>query len=97
MSHLRDGISLRSYAHTNPLQDYVNEGYALFRDMNDTIATDCAFNLMRVKLVKREQPAPEGETAKAEASGNVKEAEATEKPTEKPEEKPEEKKPEGNE
>ena len=29
MSHLREGISLRSYAQTNPLQDYVNEGYDL--------------------------------------------------------------------
>ncbi len=95
MSHLRDGISLRSYAHTNPLQDYVNEGYALFRDMNDTIATDCAFNLMRVRLVKQPAPAPEqGETAKAEESGNVKEAEASEKPaesTEKPAEPAEKK------
>ena len=100
MSHLRDGISLRSYAHTNPLQDYVNEGYALFRDMNDTIATDCAFNLMRVRLVKQQAPAPQqGETAKAEESGNVKEVEATEKPadsSEKPAE-PAEKKPESAE
>ena len=92
MSHLRDGIGLRSYAHTNPLQDYVNEGYALFREMNETIATDCAFNLMRVRLVKREQPAPaQGETAKSEATGQVKEAEATEKKAEEP--APAEKKP----
>ena len=90
MSHLRDGISLRSYAHTNPLQDYVNEGYALFREMNETVATDCAFNLMRVRLVKREDQAQqEGETAKAEASGDVKNVEPTEKPAQ--EEKPEEK------
>ncbi len=89
MSHLRDGISLRSYAHTNPLQDYVNEGYALFREMNETVATDCAFNLMRVRLVKREDQAQqEGETAKAEASGEVKNVEPTEKPAQ--EEKPEE-------
>ena len=90
MSHLRDGISLRSYAHTNPLQDYVNEGYALFREMNETVATDCAFNLMRVRLVKREEQAQqEGGTAKAEASGDVKNVEPTERPAQ--EEKPEEK------
>ena len=80
MSHLRDGISLRSYAHTNPLQDYVNEGYALFREMNENVAVDCAYNFMRVRLAqKEEQPAqqeavPQGETAQAEASGNVREA-----------------------
>ncbi|MBE6127078.1 MAG: preprotein translocase subunit SecA [Erysipelotrichaceae bacterium] len=79
MSHLRDGISLRSYAHTNPLQDYVNEGYALFREMNENVSVDCAYNFMRVRLSNRDeqqQPANpvQGETAQAEASGNVQEA-----------------------
>ena len=32
MDHLRGSIYLRSYANTNPLQDYVNEGYALFKE-----------------------------------------------------------------
>ncbi len=58
MSHLRDGISLRSYAHTNPLQDYVNEGYSLFREMNENIGVDCAYNLLRVRLrTPEERPA----------------------------------------
>ena len=48
MEHLREGIGLRSYAQTNPLQDYVNEGYALFRDMNTAIARDCVYNFMNV-------------------------------------------------
>ncbi|MCR5348765.1 MAG: preprotein translocase subunit SecA [Bacilli bacterium] len=77
MSHLRDGIGLRSYAHTNPLQDYVNEGYALFREMNESIAVDCVYNFMRVRLQqKAQQEEPQGETAQAEASGNVTEAQA---------------------
>lgn len=60
MSHLREGISLRSYAQTNPLQDYVNEGYDLFKEMNEKVAVDTAFNLLNVRLVpKAEQPAPE--------------------------------------
>ena len=59
MAHLREGIGLRSYAHTNPLQDYVNEGYSLFREMNNNISVDCAFNLMNVKIVKRPEPQPE--------------------------------------
>ena len=56
MSHLRDGIGLRSYAQTNPLQDYVNEGYDLFREMNDKIAVDTCFNLVNVQVRPRPQP-----------------------------------------
>ncbi len=77
MSHLRDGINLRSYAQKNPLQDYVNEGYDLFAEMNEKAAVDTSFNLLNVRLTKREpQPeekevidnkeensAPKGETA----------------------------------
>ena len=59
MSHLREGIGLRSYAQTNPLQDYVNEGYSLFREMNQSIAVDCVYNFMNVRIVKKEEPAPE--------------------------------------
>lgn len=58
MAHLREGIGLRSYAQTNPLQDYVNEGYSLFREMNQNVAVDCVFNFMNVQLRKPE-PAPE--------------------------------------
>ena len=67
MSHLREGISLRSYGQTNPLQDYVNEGYSLFKEMTDTISVDTAFNLLNVRIVykpkEEEVPTPvEGET-----------------------------------
>jgi len=59
MAHLREGISLRSYAQTNPLQDYVNEGYDQFKEMNEKVAVDTAFNLLNVRLVKREDVPPE--------------------------------------
>ncbi len=73
MSHLREGIGLRSYAHTNPLQDYVNEGYDLFKEMSDNIAVDVAFNLINVRLVKKteapsEQPI-EGEAKEKDDKG----------------------------
>jgi len=55
MSHLREGISLRSYAQTNPLQDYVNEGYDLFKEMNDRVAVDTTLNLLNVRLVRKEE------------------------------------------
>ncbi|MCQ2912020.1 MAG: preprotein translocase subunit SecA [Bacilli bacterium] len=56
MAHLRDGISLRSYAQRNPLQDYVNEGYDLFKEMNEKAAVDTVFNLVNIKLERRQQP-----------------------------------------
>ncbi len=60
MSHLREGISLRSYAQTNPLQDYVNEGYDLFREMNEKVAVDTTFNLLNVQITRKApEPAPE--------------------------------------
>ncbi len=67
MAHLREGIGLRSYAQRNPLQDYVNEGYDLFNEQNEKGCVDIAFNLLNVRLVKKE---PEGENnAQAENKG----------------------------
>lgn len=54
MAHLREGIGLRSYAQRNPLQDYVNEGYQLFNEQNEKGSVDIAFNLMNVRLVKKD-------------------------------------------
>ena len=78
MAHLREGIGLRSYAQTNPLQDYVNEGYDLFREMNDRIAVDTVYNFINVRIQRREpeQPKPEHEGAV--------EVKAEEKPAEQP-------------
>ncbi len=73
MSHLREGIHLRSYANTNPLQDYVNEGYALFKEMMDTIAVEGVLNLLNVKVnrpvEKEEKPA---ETPEIPSNSEVK-------------------------
>jgi preprotein translocase subunit SecA len=62
MSHLREGIHLRSYANTNPLQDYVNEGYSLFKEMMDTIAVEAVLNLTNVKVnIEQANAEPNGE------------------------------------
>ena len=50
MAHLREGIHLRSYANTNPLQDYVNEGYKLFGEALDIIAVETVLNLLNAKI-----------------------------------------------
>ncbi len=63
MSHLREAVGLRSYGQTNPLQDYVNDGYSMFREMNQNIAVDSVYNFMNVRI----QPKPEPEQPKVEA------------------------------
>ena len=58
MARLREGIFLRSYANVNPLQDYVNEGYSLFREMLNISSVDAVLNMLNVK-VERKEPAQE--------------------------------------
>ncbi len=65
MARLREGIHLRSYANVNPLQDYVNEGYRMFRECLDLASVDAVLNLLNVKLERK--PAVE-ETPKEEES-----------------------------
>ena len=71
MAHLREGIGLRSYAQTNPLQDYVNEGYDLFKEMNERIAVDTSLNLLNVRLVRRPEPQKPEEAKPAPAPAEV--------------------------
>lgn len=65
MDKLREGIHLRSYANTNPLQDYVNEGYQLFGDMLDVIAIEVVLNLLNVK-VQMDKPIDDEENSSSD-------------------------------
>jgi preprotein translocase subunit SecA len=64
MARLREGIHLRSYANTNPLQDYVNEGQSLFRECLENISQEVVFKFLNV-IVQIKKPA-EAEKAEAE-------------------------------
>ena len=50
MSHLRDGIGLRGYANTSPLQAYTMEGYQLFDDMLAKINKDISIFLLKAEI-----------------------------------------------
>ena len=50
MTHLRDSIYLRSYGQSNPLQEYVNEGYKMFSDMLELIAIEVILNLENCRV-----------------------------------------------
>ena len=63
MARLREAIFLRSYANVNPLQDYVNEGYAMFRECLEMASVDAVLNLVNIRPQRRvtvqQEPAPE--------------------------------------
>ena len=50
MSKLREAIYLRSYANTDPLQSYTNEGFEMFSAMLNQIAADITSSLFKVQL-----------------------------------------------
>ena len=60
MSHLRDGIGLRGYANTSPLQAYTMEGYQLFDEMLARINKDISVYLLKSEIrqnIERKQVA----------------------------------------
>lgn len=82
MAHLREGIHLRSYANKNPLQDYVNEGQALFRECLENISVEAVFKYLNV-IVQVSRPAPAVEEAAASAAPKAPAATPDEKEKEK--------------
>ena len=60
MTHLRDGIGLRGYANTSPLQAYTMEGYQLFDEMLAKINRDISIYLLKSEIrqnIERKQVA----------------------------------------
>ncbi len=60
MARLREGIHLRGYANVNPLQDYVNEGYDMFKECLELASVDAVLNLVNIdKFINQIQAAQE--------------------------------------
>ncbi|MDR1692800.1 MAG: preprotein translocase subunit SecA [Oscillospiraceae bacterium] len=55
MAELRQGISLRSFAQTDPVVEYKREGFAMFEDMVARIRDNTVTYLLRVQI-KKEEP-----------------------------------------
>lgn len=55
MSKLRDGIHLRSYAQSNPLQAYIQEGFEMFEDMMQRISQETVFYCKNMQIQVEEQ------------------------------------------
>ena len=54
MDRLRNGIHLRSYAQSDPLKAYVEEGYEMFEDMLQRIARDVVMFCLNVQVQVQE-------------------------------------------
>ncbi|MDP3305647.1 MAG: preprotein translocase subunit SecA [Erysipelotrichaceae bacterium] len=55
MSKLRDGIHLRSYAQSNPLQAYIQEGFEMFEEMMQRISQETVFYCKNMQIQVEEQ------------------------------------------
>ncbi len=72
MARLREGIHLRSYANVNPLQDYVNEGYRMFRECLEIASVDSVLNLVNINIAPK--AVEETTEAPIDNNGEVKDA-----------------------
>ncbi len=70
MDKLRSGIYLRSYAQNNPLQQYVQEGFDMFEEMNQRIDREIASFLLKVRL-RPQTPASAAQGQKGNSNGTV--------------------------
>jgi preprotein translocase subunit SecA len=59
MDHLRQGINLRSYGQSNPIQEYVAEGLKMFHELNEKIAIDFVSTLLNANIEMKQAPAPQ--------------------------------------
>jgi preprotein translocase subunit SecA len=66
MDHLREGIGLRGYGQTNPLQAYALEGYDIFNDMLDNIDANVTNFLMKVEI--KQSITPRGQTVRGQTN-----------------------------
>ncbi len=54
MDHLRSSMSLRVYAQKDPLIEYKNEAFGIFKNMMDQVYMDVAKNLFRLTITRIE-------------------------------------------
>jgi preprotein translocase subunit SecA len=74
MARLREGIHLRGYANVNPLQDYVNEGYDMFRECLEMASVDAVLNLVNIDRFVSQVEAAQAAARQAEEERKAAEA-----------------------
>ena len=74
MSHLREGIHLRSYAQNNPLREYKNEGYILFDELLAKIDAQATTYLLKAEVRQNSERKKVAEGVTNEDKNTVKKA-----------------------
>jgi len=63
MEQFREGIGLRAYGQRDPLVEYKNEAFTMFRELTESIQADIVANMFRVQVMQEPPPpvaAPKG-------------------------------------
>lgn len=78
MAKLKEGIHLRSYAQSDPLKAYVDEGWDMFNEMIENIAEQCVNTLINVQIRMKTPEEMEEERRKIEEAKKQQEADKAE-------------------
>ena len=74
MAKLKEGIHLRSYAQSDPLKAYVDEGWDMFNEMIVNIAEQCVNTLMHAQIRMKTPEEMEADRLRAEEARKQQEA-----------------------
>jgi preprotein translocase subunit SecA len=58
MEHFREGIGLQAYGQRDPLVEYKNEAFEMFRTLTDSIQADIVSRMFHLQLVREDPPPP---------------------------------------
>ena len=59
MDQLKQGINIRAYGHTDPVQAYTKEGFDMFEEMNESIVDDTVKYIFNTRVQSEETKAPQ--------------------------------------
>ena len=69
MEHFREGIGLQAYGQRDPLVEYKNAAFEMFKDLTASIQADIVTRMFHLQFVREEQPPP-SRTPVAARAGN---------------------------
>lgn len=77
MDELRQGVSLRSYSNRDPIVEYKFESAEMFDEMIETIKSETVMNVLRVRIVNKQQDIKRSAVAKIASEGTAESRAAT--------------------
>jgi len=58
MEHFREGIGLQAYGQRDPLVEYKNAAFEMFKDLTASIQADIVSRMFHLQFVRDDQPPP---------------------------------------